>query len=196
MTLDDSPFENLLQILRGARPDLVFRVATRIPVVLPQRLTPELVKLLASYKPLWLVTQYNHPVELTEESLNTLNRLIDAGVPVLNQTVLLKGVNDRVEILEELFHGLAAARVKPYYLFQGDLASGTSHFRVPLKQGIGIMKELRSRMSGLSLPVYAVDLPDGGGKVPLTESYFIKEEEGWLIFRSIEGEMYKYPVEE
>lgn len=196
LTLDDSPLEKLLQVLREARQDLVFRVATRIPVVLPQRITPELVELLASYKPLWLVTQYNHPVELTEQSLKTLNSLIDAGVPVLNQTVLLKGVNDRVEILEELFHRLVDARVKPYYLFQGDLASGTSHFRVPLKQGIEIIKELRSRMSGLSLPVYAVDLPDGGGKVPLTESYLIREEEGWLIFRSIEGEIYKYPVED
>jgi lysine 2,3-aminomutase len=186
----------LLSRLRQFRPDLILRLATRAAAVAPGRVDEELVALLGSHQPLWLVSQFNHPAELTAEAGAALGRLAGRGVPLVNQTVLLAGINDEVAVLERLFRMLIARRVKPYYLFQGDLARGTSHFRVPLARGVAIVTELRGRLSGLAMPTYAVDLPGGGGKVPLTESYFETEEPDAYVFRSIEGELYRYPKED
>ncbi|MCF7928909.1 MAG: hypothetical protein K9L68_08265 [Spirochaetales bacterium] len=173
LVLGDKRLGEALRRIRAVRKELVIRIASRIPVVLPSRITAGLVDLLRRTAPLWLVTQYNHPRELTARSEDSLARLIDAGIPVLNQTVLLRGVNDDPGILAELFQRLVENRVKPYYLFQGDLAAGTSHFRLPIDEGLGIVRELRKRVSGMAMPVYAVDLPGGGGKVPLTEDYLL-----------------------
>jgi lysine 2,3-aminomutase len=195
LVLDDSKLEELLSIFKESRPDIVFRLASRMPVVLPSRITDSLTDLLSKYKPLFFITQYNHPVELTDKSRKAVSLLINKGIPVLNQAVLLKSVNDSVDVLAELFQELLRCSVKPYYLFQGDLAAGTSHLRVPITKGLELMKELRSRISGLALPVYAVDLPGGGGKIPLTESYIHKITETSVIFKNRNGKEFTYPVE-
>lgn len=174
---------------------LVMRLATRVPVVMPQRITPALVGLLSGYAPLFVITQFNHPREVTAESRHAVSSLVESGVPVMNQAVLLKGVNDRVEVLTELFQRLLDIRVKPYYLFQGDLAAGTAHFRVTLSNGFELMRELRQKISGLAMPVYAVDLPGGGGKIPLTENYLQSEQGGWYRFTGPDGATYYYPRE-
>ncbi|MCK5198873.1 MAG: KamA family radical SAM protein [Spirochaetales bacterium] len=195
LILDDSKLEELLSVFKKSRPDLVFRLASRVPVVLPSRITDSLADLLSKYKPLFFITQYNHPKELTDKSRKAVSLLVNKGIPVLNQAVLLKSVNDSVDILTELFQELLRCSIKPYYLFQGDLAAGTSHLRVPVTKGLELMKELRSRISGLAMPIYAVDLPGGGGKIPLTESYIHKITETDVIFKDRDGRVYSYPVE-
>ena len=195
LILGDGKLLSIFEKIRAQRPDMIFRVGTRIPVVLPQRITPELSEILGRFAPLWIVTHFNHPTELSHEAEEALARLAGAGIPVLNQSVLLAGVNDSVETLEGLFRALVRNRVKPYYLFQGDLAAGTSHLRTPIERGLSIMRELRKRLSGIALPVFALDLPGGGGKVPLTENYLEKETDEWLTFRSIDGGIYRYPRE-
>ncbi len=195
LILDDSKIEELLSIFRKFRPDIVFRIASRMPVVLPSRITASLVKLLSKFKPVFLITQFNHPAELNSASREAVESFVNRGIPVLNQAVLLRSVNDSVEVLTELFQELVRCSVKPYYLFQGDLAAGTSHLRVPIIRGLEIMKELRTRISGLAMPVYAVDLPGGGGKIPLTESYIQKITDTEVIFKDSTGKEYSYPVE-
>jgi len=195
LTCSDGKLESILGKIRQVRPEMVIRMATRLPVVLPQRITDELADLLHRYGPLWVVTQFNHPREITDQSRKALDRLVDRGIPVLNQSVLLRGVNDSVALLEELFQTLVRLRVKPYYLFQGDMAAGTSHLRVSLERGREIMKTLRTRISGLALPVYAVDMPGGGGKIPLTEDYAVGEDDENYYFKNIEGKVYSYPRE-
>lgn len=195
LTLSTDRLERLLSTLRSARPDLLLRLATRFPAVAPQAVTDELVQLLRGFTPLFVVTQFNHPRELTEQSSRALTALADGGIPVLNQSVLLRGMNDTAEVLAELFRGLTLQRVKPYYLFQADLAPGTAHFRVPLQKGFKVVAELRRHISGIAMPVYAVDLPGGGGKIPLTESYLIETLPGEYRFRSPDGGVYSYPAE-
>jgi lysine 2,3-aminomutase len=195
LTLDGARLEALMAALRRSRPELLLRVASRFPAVAPRAVTGPLVQLLRRFAPLYLITQFNHSRELTGESSRALAALADAGIPVLNQSVLLRGVNDDPEELARLCRGLTARRVTPYYLFQGDLAPGTSHFRVPLDEGMALAEELRRRVSGIAMPVYAVDLPDGGGKIPLTESYFVDRRGGGYRFRSLEGGIFTYPAE-
>ena len=195
LVLEDGQLLSILDAVKAVRPDIVFRIGTRVPGVLPSRITKKLVRGLRARSPLWIVAHFNHPRELSEGVTAALARFVDAGIPALSQTVLLRGINDSPEILEELFRGLMSRRVKPYYLFQGDLAPGTSHFRVPLERGLAIMKELRRNLSSIALPTYAVDLPGGGGKVPLTESYLTGEDEDSWLFTSIEGRPHRYPKE-
>ncbi len=195
LILDDSKIEELLSIFREFRPDIVFRIASRMPVVLPSRITDSLTEMLSKFNPLFFITQYNHPRELTDKSRQAAALLINNGIPVLNQSVLLKSVNDSVDVLAELFQELVRCSIKPFYLFQGDLAAGTHHLRVSIIRGLEIMRELRARISGLALPVYAVDLPGGGGKIPLTESYIHKITETAVIFKDRDGKEYSYPVE-
>jgi lysine 2,3-aminomutase len=193
LTLDDGRLFGLIDILREARPGLILRLSTRIPAALPSRVTRRLARGLGQRQPLWGVVHINHPKELTEECDEALRRLVSAGTPLVSQTVLLRGVNDNEAVLEELFRGLVARRVKPYYLFQADLAAGTGHFRVPLARGQAIMRGLRRRLSALALPEYALDLPGGGGKVPLTPSYKKSEDRDCAIFENICGKEYRYP---
>jgi lysine 2,3-aminomutase len=194
LMLSDGELRTVLEQLLAVRSDLVLRVCTRLPVVLPARITEALADLLGTHGTVWVVTQANHPRELTSEFVASVRRLLGAGVPVLNQSVLLAGVNDDLVTLEALFRGLVRARVKPYYLFQGDLASGTAHLRVPLERGLELMQKLRGRLSGMAMPTYAVDLPGGGGKVPI-EATLLRTERDAFVFRSLDGDEYRYPRE-
>jgi len=196
LSLEDGRLFAVMDAVRAAREGIVLRLGTRTPAALPSRITPRLVRGLARRRPLWGVLHLNHPRELGPECTAALARLVDGGIPLLSQTVLLRGVNDDPETLEELFRGLVSRGVKPYYLFQGDLARGTAHFRVPLSRGWEIMRILRRRLSAMALPVYAVDLPGGGGKIPLTESFLRGEEGDSWLFQSVEGGVFRYPKEE
>ncbi len=192
LTLSDSQLDHMISVFREASPRLILRICTRYPVSQPSRITKALVDMLKSHNtaPFYLMTQFNHPRELTPQSIEAVSLFIDAGIPAMNQSVLLRGVNDDVDTLEQLCNDLLFNRIKPYYLFQGDMVSGTSDFRVPLKRGMEIEKELRIRLSGLGMPNYVADLPDGGGKVPLCGSYITEapdKEKGSWKFRTPEG---------
>lgn len=196
LTATDAELSLLLGKLRSIRIDLLMRICTRIPGVNPSRITDELVSILAAHRPVWLVFQINHPDELTPDVGAAISKLLSAGIPVVSQTVLLRDVNDDPDSLAKLFHGLTVWGVKPYYLFQGDLASGTSHFRVPLRKSIEIVHELRSKVSNLALPQFAVDLPGGGGKIPLGEHAVKGPVDGWYTLTGPEGETGRYPDED
>ena len=195
LTLTDNQIEKMIASFREASSKLVIRICTRIPVVEPDRITEELINIFRKYNtaPFYLMTQFNHPKELTEESINAVSKFIDAGIPAMNQSVLLRGVNDNADTLEELCNKLVFARIKPYYLFQGDLVSGTSSFRVPLEKGLAIEKELRQRLSGLAMPAYTADLPQGGGKIPLSACYIESVENGVWHLKTPAGEKRFYP---
>ncbi|MCK9286355.1 MAG: KamA family radical SAM protein [Sphaerochaetaceae bacterium] len=196
LTLSDSRLDDLLSIFREQRPDIILRICSRIPVTFPQRITDDLIKMIKKHDsaPFYLFTQFNHPREITEQSKRAIARFVDAGIPAMNQTVLLKGVNDSADILVELVEALVAIRVKPYYLFQGDLVGGTSHLRVDLEKGMALEQEMRQRVSGLAMPVYAIDLPDGGGKVPLGACYLEgRDASGYWVFKTVEGLKRVYP---
>ena len=173
LTVSDDKIEYLFVRLREARPALLLRLCTRALFFAPERFTPSLVSLLKKSKPLWVIPHINHPSEISQkisvETRNAIESLISAGIPVQSQTVLLRGVNDDVKTLHDLFHDLVCLGVKPGYLFQTDLAQGTSHFRVPLDKAVKLYEALRKEISGLSTPVFAVDLPGGGGKFNLLQ---------------------------
>ncbi len=194
VTLPEEKLVRLLQAFRAVREGLLIRLGTRVPAVWPQRISEAFALELSRFSPLWVIVQFNHPAELTHESRRALGFLRKAGIPVVNQSVLLRGVNDDSDVLARLFQGLLAEGVKPYYLFQGDLARGTACFRVPLSRGWEIMEELRHKVSGLALPRYAVDLPEGGGKIPLSQSLLVRESETGYVFMN-KGKEYVYPRE-
>ncbi|MHC1693070.1 MAG: KamA family radical SAM protein [Sphaerochaetaceae bacterium] len=198
-TLSDTKLDWMIGVFRMARPDLIVRLCSRIPVTFPQRIDGGLIGMLKGHStaPFYLFTHFNHPREITEQSRLAVARFVDAGIPVMNQTVLLHKVNDDADTLETLMNALVAIRVKPYYLFQGDLVNGTHHFRVPLERGIALEAELRKRLSGLAMPVYAVDLPQGGGKIPLGKSYLAcREADGAWVFNTPDGQqrIYRDPL--
>ncbi len=168
------------------------RLATRVPVTLPQRVTPELVRALRPHHPLWVMTHFNHPKELSKESERAVRRLVDAGFPVMNQTVLLRGINDDTATLETLFRGLVRWRVRPYYLLQMDPVQGTSHLRTPLAAGLKIVGELQGRLTGIALPKFIVDTPGGRGKVPLVAEEIVRREENRTTLRTFRGEDVDY----
>ncbi len=168
------------------------RLATRVPVTLPMRVTAELVRALRPYHPLWVMTHFNHPKELTKASLAACARLADAGFPVMNQTVLLAGVNDSAATLEALFRGLVRARVRPYYLLQADPVRGTGHLRTPLARGVEIMASLQGRLTGIALPKLICDTPGGRGKVPLLPDYVHARAPGKTTLRTFRGELVDY----
>ncbi len=154
------------------------RLATRVPVTLPMRITRELLAALRPHHPLWVMTHFNHPKELTPEALGACVLLADAGFPVMNQTVLLAGVNDDAAVLETLFRGLIRARVRPYYLLQADPVLGTAHLRTPMARGVALMEALQGRLSGIALPRLICDTPGGRGKVPIGPDYVVARAEG------------------
>ncbi len=194
LMLSDGDLARIIGRLKAVDPAYVIRICTRLPVVLPSRVSEALARTLEAWESIWVVIHTNHPREVTEEFRAAMRRLLAAGVPVLNQSVLLHGVNDDADTLEALFRGLVRAGVKPYYLFQGDLAAGTAHLRVPLERGMELMAVLRSRLSGLALPTYAVDLPGGAGKVPV-ESSFLRVEWDAYVLRASDGTEHRYPRE-
>jgi lysine 2,3-aminomutase len=170
----------------------VIRIGTRMPVVLPYRITDDLVRMLKKHHPLWLNTHFNHPREMTSSSRQALGKLADAGIPLGNQTVLLAGVNDCQRIVKSLVHKLVENRVRPYYLYQCDLSEGLSHFRTPIGKGIEIMESLIGHTSGFSVPTYVVDAPGGGGKIPLTPNYLISLSTNKVVLRNYEGVITTY----
>jgi lysine 2,3-aminomutase len=161
----------LVAAVRGVPTVETLRLATRVPVTLPMRITRELLRALRPYHPLWVMTHFNHPKELTPEAIAACTRMADAGFPVMNQTVLLAGINDAADVLEALFRGLVRARVRPYYLLQADPVRGTGHLRTPLARGVELMESLQGRLTGIALPRLICDTPGGYGKVPLGPDY-------------------------
>ncbi len=186
LLLDDDFLDWLLAALRAIPSIEIIRIGSRAPCTLPMRITTRLAKILKRYHPLYLNTHFNHPAEITPESSLACRRLADAGIPLGCQTVLLRGVNDQPEIIRELFRELLRIRVRPYYLFQGDMTRGANHFRTPIESGLEIMRSLIGHMSGMAVPTYAVDAPGGGGKIPLTPNY-IKEFGDKLVFSNYQG---------
>jgi len=168
------------------------RLATRVPVTLPMRITGELLRALRPHHPLWVMTHFNHPKELTPQSIAACTRLANAGFPVMNQTVLLRGVNDDAATLEALFRGLVRARVRPYYLLQADPVRGSAHLRTPLARGLAIMDRLQGRLSGIALPKFIVDTPGGKGKVPILPDYVVRRSPGATTLRTFRGEEVDY----
>lgn len=170
----------------------VIRIGTRTPVVLPYRITDELVQMLSRHHPVWLNTHFNHPREVTTSARNALAKLADAGIPLGNQSVLLAGVNDCPRIMKSLVHKLVQNRVRPYYLYQCDLSEGLSHFRTPVGKGIEIMESLIGHTSGFAVPTYVIDAPGGGGKIPIMPSYLISWSTNKVVLRNYEGVICTY----
>lgn len=184
--------DNLLQRLRKIPHIKIIRIGSRLPVTDPQRITTKLCRMLAKHHPLYLNTHFNHPTELTAQAAKACDLLTGAGIPLANQTVLLKDVNDDALILGTLFRGLLQMRVRPYYLHQMDLAKGTAHFRTPLAKGMELMDELRGNISGMAIPHFMVDLPKGKGKVPLLKETARLVKDGLWQVRSCNGELVNY----
>ncbi len=193
LTMATEVLEGILKEIRKVQSVQVIRIGTRTPVVLPQRITAELTEMLRKYHPIWINTHFNHPQELTPEAAQACGRLADAGIPLGNQSVLLRGINDNPETYAELCRGLVRMRVRPYYLYQCDLVRGVEHFRTPLSRGIEIMEYLRGRLSGIAIPTFIVDAPHGGGKIPVLPSYVISMSPTHTVLRNYEGMMVTYP---
>lgn len=192
LLLTDEVIGEILFQLRAIPSIEVIRIGTRVPSTLPMRITPRLVDILKSHHPLYINTHFNHPAELTEEARRACAMLADGGIPLGCQTVLLRGVNDTVDILRKLFTELLRLRVKPYYLFQADLTRGTNHLRTHSATGIAIMRQLYGHISGMAIPTFALDAPDGKGKIPLTPQYILEQNES-LVFQNFRGERCTYP---
>ena len=191
LLLDDDILEESLAKLRGIPHLEMIRIGTRVPVTLPQRITVRLCRMLKRYQPLYINTHFNHPLEITAESSRACARLADAGIPLGNQTVLLRGVNDDPRSMTRLMQQLLTIRVRPYYIHQMDLVRGTRHFRTPVARGIGIMEALRGHTSGMANPHYVIDLPGGKGKVPVVPEC-VRREEGKLLLTNYLGEIIEY----
>lgn len=193
LMLTDTMLEKILMRLRQIKHIQVIRLGSKMPCVLPQRITPQLCEMLKKYHPIYCNTHFNHPWEITEESKKACGMLADAGIPVGNQSVLMKGVNDNADTMKELMKGLLAMRVRPYYIYQADLTKGANHFRTPLKVGIEIMDKLRGHISGLAVPHFVIDAPGGGGKIPLLPNYVISQDEEKIVLRNFKYNIYEYP---
>ena len=183
----DERIEYILKKLREIDHVQVIRFGTRTPVVMPQRITEKLVNMLKKYHPIWVNTHFNHADEITPESKHAIDLLADAGIPVGNQSVLLRGVNDCVHIMRRLVKGLIAIRVRPYYIYQCDLSYGIEHFRTTVSKGIEIIEGLRGHISGFAVPTFVVDGPNGGGKIPVMPNYLISQAPGKVVLRNFEG---------
>ncbi len=193
LTLSDEKLEWLLSRLRNIPHVELIRIGTKAPAVLPQRITPALTRMLKRYHPLWMSIHFTHPEELTTESTEACARLADAGIPLGSQTVLLSGINDDVGTMKNLMQGLLRMRVKPYYLYQCDPIPGSAHFRTPVSKGMEIIEGLRGHTSGYAVPVFVIDAPGGGGKIPLLPDYVVGREGKDLLLRNHRGETYRYP---
>ena len=192
LTLSTQRLEAVLSALRKIEHVEVIRIGTRFPVVLPQRIDNELCSMLSNYGPIWVNTHFNHPREITPEAALACDRLLRAGIPLNNQAVLLRGVNDNVETQIRLCHALLRTKVRPYYLFQCDEVRGTEHLRTPVKTGIEIIEGMRGHTSGLAIPTFVVDLSHGGGKVPLQPEYVVLQTAEELLVRNYEGRLFHY----
>ena len=193
LLFSDEKLENLLSRLRAIPHVEFLRIGTRIPIFLPQRITPELCAMLKQFHPLFISVHSNHPRELTTEVREALGRLADAGIPLGNQSVLLKHVNDDVTVMKAQVQKLLMCRVKPYYVYQCDLISGSAHLRTSVRKGLDIMKALRGHTTGYAIPQYVIDAPGGGGKVPVNPDYILQRNSSRVIIRNFEGKVFEYP---
>ncbi|WP_319522626.1 KamA family radical SAM protein [uncultured Desulfosarcina sp.] len=193
LTLGDSRLDWLLTRLRQIKHVEIIRIGTKIPAVLPQRVTSQLVRMLKRHHPLWMSLHFTHPDECTPEASQACQRLADAGIPLGSQTVLLRHINDSVETMNGLVHRLLQMRVRPYYLYQCDPISGSSHFRTTVDKGLEIIQGLRGFTSGYAVPTYVIDAPGGGGKIPLMPEYRQGRDGCDLVLRNYEGKTYRYP---
>jgi lysine 2,3-aminomutase len=193
LTLSDDRLEWVLSRLRQIPHVEIIRIGTKVPAVLPQRITPKLVKLLKKYHPLWLSLHFTHPAECTPETTNACALLADAGIPLGSQTVLLKGINDTVPVMTQLMHGLMKMRVRPYYLYQCDPITGSGHFRTTIAKGLEIIKGMRGFTTGYAVPTYVVDAPGGGGKIPLMPDYVSGRTGDDLVLTNYEDKSFTYP---
>lgn len=194
LLLSDRKLEHLLARLRAIKHVEFIRIGSRIPVFLPQRITPELCDIFKKYGPVWMSIHVNHPKECTQELKDACERLSFAGVPLGNQSVLLNGVNDDADVMKALVHRLLRMRVRPYYIYQMDLITGGSHFKVDVRKGIEIIKALRGHTTGYAVPQYVIDAPGGGGKVPINPEYLEKITDDEVVFRNYEGKRFRYPL--
>ncbi|MBI2850832.1 MAG: KamA family radical SAM protein [Chloroflexi bacterium] len=192
LTLSTQHLESIIVRVRAIEHVEIIRIGTRFPVVLPQRIDDELCNMLSKHGPIWLNTHFNHPRELTPESARAIDRLLRAGVPVNNQSVLLRGVNDSLETQLRLCQGLLKIKARPYYLFQCDEVQGTEHLRTPVEVGIRIMEGMRGHTSGFAIPNFVVDLSHGGGKVPLQPNYIVSQTEEELVLKNYQGRKFRY----
>ncbi|HMQ10512.1 MAG TPA: KamA family radical SAM protein [Oligoflexia bacterium] len=193
LSIDNDKLEWLLKRLRSIKHLEFIRIGTKIPIVMPQRITKDLCKMLKKYHPLWMSIHMTHPDELTPEAAEACSRLADAGIPLGSQTVLLKNINDDADVLKKLFHGALKMRVKPYYLYQCDPVAGSAHFRTPVEKGIEIIEKLRGHTTGYAVPQFVIDAPGGGGKIPLMPEYIVGRDKDDLLLRNFEGHIYRYP---
>ncbi len=192
LLVGDDRLEYIISKLREIPHVEVIRLGSRVPVVMPQRITDDLVNMLKKYHPIWLNTHFNHPKEITPESMEACRKLADAGIPLGNQSVLLRGVNDCPHIMKDLVHGLVKMRVRPYYIYQCDLSMGIEHFRTRVAKGIEIIEALRGHTSGYAVPTFVVDAPGGGGKIPVMPQYLISQSPTKVVLRNYEGVITTY----
>lgn len=192
LMVSDKMLESIIQRLRAIPHVEIIRIGTRTPVVCPQRITDDLVNMLKKYHPIWVNTHFNHPDEITPETIEACERMANAGIPLGNQSVLLRGINDCVHIMRRLVHGLVKIRVRPYYIYQCDLSIGLKHFRTTVSKGIEIIEGLRGHTSGYAVPTFVVDAPGGGGKIPVMPTYLISQSPGKVVLRNFEGVITTY----
>ncbi len=192
LMVSDQKLEYIIKRLRAIPHVEIVRLGSRTPVVCPQRITDDLVNMLKKYHPIWLNTHFNHPNEFTPEAEAALAKLANAGIPLGNQTVLLRGINDCVHVMKKLMHELVRNRVRPYYVYQCDLSMGLEHFRTPVSKGIEIIEALRGHTSGYAVPTFVVDAPGGGGKTPVMPNYVISQSPNKVILRNFEGVITTY----
>lgn len=193
LLFSDDKLEGILRRLRAIEHIEFIRIGSRVPIFLPQRITPELCRMLQKYHPLWMSVHANHPRELTVEVREALERLANHGVPLGNQSVLLRGVNDDADVMRELVQKLLICRVRPYYIYQLDLIQGSSHLKVPVSKGIEIIESLRGFTTGYAVPQYVIDAPGGGGKVPINPAYTLYHDPEKIVVRNYEGKVFEYP---
>ena len=192
LSMDDERLEFILSRLRKIPHVEFVRIGTKVPAVLPQRITPSLLRVIKKHGPVWMSVHFTHPDEITPETAEACGKLADAGVPLGSQTVLLKGVNDNVDTMKRLMHNLLKIRVRPYYLYQCDPITGSAHFRTPVEKGLQIIQGLRGHTTGYAVPHYVIDAPGGGGKIPLVPDYVAGRDADDLLLRNYEGNIYRY----
>ncbi|MCL1830508.1 MAG: KamA family radical SAM protein [Oscillospiraceae bacterium] len=192
LALGDDYLESILQKLFAIDHVEIIRIGTRIPVVMPMRITESLLDMLKKYHPLWINTQFNHPNELSHQAVAACNAIVDAGIPLSNQSVLLRNINDDYETMKSLLLGLVKARVRPYYLYQCDLNEGIGHFRTKVDVGIKLIESLTGNITGFAIPKFVIDAPGGGGKIPINPDFIASRTECEMVMRNYQGNLYRY----
>lgn len=193
LVMGTAKLEAIISSLRAIKHVDIIRIGTRVPVVLPMRITDELVNMLKKYHPIWINTHFNHPNEITAESEQACMKIVDAGIPLGNQSVLLRDINDNVTTMKDLLLKLVHIRVRPYYLYQCDLSRGIGHFRTSVDTGVKIIHELTGFISGYAVPKYVIDAPTGGGKIPINYNYVISKDDKEVVMENYLGKIYRYP---